>query len=440
MSGDEASTAALLAPARAQRLQAFWNGSYATFTLATGGALVIGRSREADVRLDDASVSRQHATIRLDPPITIEDLGSANGTRLDGRLLRPHQPEPLPVGALVEIGVVRLIACARTAAQAQAGDAMARVHDVVRRVAPSDLPVIITGETGVGKEVLAERIHRESHRSQGPLLRINCAALPDSLLESELFGHERGAFTGADQAKPGLLETANGGTVLLDEIGELSATTQAKLLRVLESREVLRVGSRRPSRIDVRFVVATHDELDVLVVLGRFREDLLFRLNRNTNRDPPLRDRPNEIHAQTQELLATACAHAGKPPLAISEAATVLLASYRWPGNVRELRQVLHRAALLCPSGTLGIDHVTFGPAGAGPAQADRPRTPSDAPPSGLMPPAGERERIELALERTGGNQTEAAKLLGISRRTLSSRLDQFAILRPRKGAPKPGP
>jgi two-component system response regulator AtoC len=440
MTRDEASTAALLAPTRAERLLAFWKGGHAAFDLPREGTLVIGRGRDAQIQLDEASISRQHAALHLDHPPSIEDLGSANGTRLDGRALPPNQPEPFLLGAIVEVGAVRLIACARPLpSNHREATGMARVREVVERIAPSDLSVVIAGETGVGKEILAEQIHQRSLRANGPLLRINCAALPDSLLESELFGHEKGAFTGAGQAKPGLLETANGGTVLLDEIGEVSLTTQAKLLRVLENREVLRVGGLRPRPIDVRFIVATHRDLDVLVVLGQFRQDLLFRLNGITIRVPPLRDRTHDILGLARALLVEACARARKSPMSLSAEAAILLESYRWPGNVRELRQVLERGVLLCPAATLGVEHVTFSPSGADPPA---PRGSVRAPP--LSPPSvpttgdgdGERERISLALAESGGNQTEAAKLLGISRRTLSTRLDELGILRPRKRKP----
>jgi transcriptional regulator with PAS, ATPase and Fis domain len=438
---DDASTAALSRPARAQRLLAFSTAGTHRFELPRDGTLLIGRGRDAPIRLEDASISRQHAALHLDAPLSIEDLGSANGTRLDGRPLVPNRREPLALGSIIEVGAFRLIARpATTPMPTGPDDAMARVKEIVRRVAPSDLPVIITGETGVGKEVLAERIHQESLRAQGPLLRINCAALPDNLLESELFGHERGAFTGAEQAKPGLLETANAGTVLLDEVGELSAATQAKMLRVLESREVMRIGGRRPTPIDVRFIVATHEDLGVLVVMGRFREDLLFRLNGITIRVPPLRDRPHELPSLVRDLLAGAAARARRGPLHLSDDATLLLQSYRWPGNVRELRQVLERAVLLCPSDTLSVEHIVFGSTGADPAKPESLPRPGPSPRS--EPPAGapERDRIERALESTGGNQTEAAKVLGISRRTLSSRLDEYGILRPRKSSRKPEP
>jgi transcriptional regulator with PAS, ATPase and Fis domain len=297
----------------------------------------------------------------------------------------------------------------------------------------------LVGESGAGKEVIAEEIHRRSRRAKGPLLRLNCAALPPHLLESELFGYERGAFTGAVRGKPGLLESASGGSVLLDEIGELATEIQPKLLRALESREVLRVGGLKPIPIDVRFIAATHRDLELLVVLGTFRHDLLFRLNGITIHVPPLRERTSEIESLSAVLLAEASARAGKPVLSLEDDATELLASYRWPVNVRELRNVLERGVLLCDGDRIRSDHVVFGKTGA-PAERPAARA-SIAPPTPPSPlavePSGEgdeRERIVAALASCGGNQTEAAKMLGLSRRMLGYRLDKLGVRRPRKG------
>jgi transcriptional regulator with PAS, ATPase and Fis domain len=319
---------------------------------------------------------------------------------------------------------------------------MVRVRELVERVAPSDVSVLLVGETGVGKEVLAEEIHRRSRRSAGPLLRLNCAALPDHLLESELFGYERGAFTGATQAKPGLLESARGGTVLLDEVGEMPAAVQAKLLRVLESREALRVGALRPRAIDVRFVSATHRDLDVLVVMGHFRQDLLFRLNGMTIHVPPLRERLSEVPELAQKLLVEASARAGRAPPTLSPAAEALLASYRWPGNVRELNNVLKRALLLCDGETLVAEHIVLG--GAERTSTAPEPAPEPAPAEGdgsleqVSVGGDERERILAALRRSAGNQKEAARILGISRRMLMYRLDKLGIPRPRKRGGEP--
>jgi transcriptional regulator with PAS, ATPase and Fis domain len=298
------------------------------------------------------------------------------------------------------------------------------------RVAVGDITVLIVGETGVGKEVVADHIHARSPRSAHPLVKLNCAAMPEQLLESELFGHEKGAFTGAVAAKPGLLEQADGGTVFLDEIGELSLATQAKLLRVLEQREILRVGGLKPRAINVRFVAATHRDLEAAIAAERFREDLYFRIAGVTLQIPPLRERPDEILPLAERFAQRAAAALSRPTPAISPAARELLRGYRWPGNVRELRNVIDRATLLC-DGTIEVGQLPDD-------RMSRPAVAAPAEASGLgevrvQADALERQAIESALARTGGNQTEAARQLGISRRTLTNKLNQHGFDRPRK-------
>jgi two-component system response regulator AtoC len=298
------------------------------------------------------------------------------------------------------------------------------VDPVVGRIAASAISALITGETGVGKEVLAERLHRMSPRAAQPFLRLHCAALSEALFESELFGHERGAFTGADKAKPGLLETANRGTVFLDEIGELSPTMQVKLLRVIETRKVLPVGGLVARPIDVRFIAATHRDLEAESANGRFRQDLYFRLNGVTLSIPPLRRRVAEIAGLARTFLAQAV-RSGEPAPALSAEALAILEAYAWPGNIRELRNLIERAAVLSPGATIGaseLPELLRAPAAA-------------APPAlvGLALPIDERREILHALARTGGNQTEAAKLVGVSRRTLINRMIAYDLPRPRK-------
>jgi transcriptional regulator with PAS, ATPase and Fis domain len=292
---------------------------------------------------------------------------------------------------------------------------MQRVHALAARAAAGSINLLILGETGAGKEVLARRVHRLSPRAGRPFVCINCAALSEPLLESELFGHERGAFTGATQAKPGLLETAPGGTVFLDEVGELPAALQAKLLRVIETRELVRVGSVRPRRIDVRFIAATNRDLEEEVARGSFRRDLFFRLNGMTLSLPPLRARPREIPALCRLFLKELSPAAGrKAPPRLTAAALAQLCAHGWPGNVRELRNVIERALLLAPGDEIGVEHL-----------------PAAAPAA----PAGERERILAALEACAGNQSRAARQLGISRKVLLARLDSWGVKRPRKGS-----
>jgi DNA-binding NtrC family response regulator len=302
--------------------------------------------------------------------------------------------------------------------------------DLVTRVAVGDISVLILGETGVGKEIVAELLHQRSRRAGRPLLRLSCAAVPEALIESELFGHEKGAFTGAAAAKQGLLEQAAGGSVFLDEIGELPASTQVKLLRVLEQREILRVGALRPLALDVRFIAATHRDLETAIAAGRFREDLYFRLAGVTLSVPPLRERRDEIEPLVQHFAARAAAALGRPTPRVTPAALALLRTYRWPGNIRELRNVIDRATLLC-DGEIDVRHLPD----------DRMTRPAAAAPSesagldGVRDQARELERqaIELALAKTGGNQTAAARLLGISRRALTTKLTQHGFERPRK-------
>jgi two-component system, NtrC family, response regulator AtoC len=240
----------------------------------------------------------------------------------------------------------------------ESSPAVVELRRMVERVAASDISVLILGETGVGKERMAEELHRLSPRAAKPLVRLNCAALSDSLLESELFGHERGAFTGAHERKIGLLEAAGGGTVFLDEVGDMPSLTQVKLLRVLEERQVRRVGATASVGIDVRFVSATNRNLEQAIALGTFREDLYFRLNGIALVIPPLRDRPSEIEGLARHFIAEACRRAGRAPPRISREALQLLLAYPWPGNIRELRSVIERAVVLCDGDRLLPPHL----------------------------------------------------------------------------------
>jgi DNA-binding NtrC family response regulator len=425
------------------------------------------------VRIDDPSVSRNHAILHLGVKLTIEDLGGANGTMvrdkagagsasetLNVRQLFKRQAD-LGVGDTILFGTTSVIVRHKpTAAVDLAGEtsgaivrdpAMLVIHEQARRAARSLLNVLLLGETGVGKEVLARAIHGHSNRSQGPFLGLNCAALSESLQESELFGHEKGAFTGAHQARPGLLESASGGTVFLDEVGELAAGTQAKLLRVLEDRTVMRVGSNRPRPIDVRFVAATNRDIEARSATGSFRQDLFFRLNGMSFLIPPLRERPLEIEPFARLFLAAACREVERPePPRLSPAALKIIHAHPWPGNVRELRNVIVRAVVLCLGDTILPEHLPPSLLGSAVASG-RPATPAPAPPAAAAPQEPPRRangeapnlpaeietltkaRIIEALERSAWNQTRAARMLGISRGTLISRLTAFGIARPRK-------
>jgi two-component system response regulator AtoC len=340
--------------------------------------------------------------------------------------------------------------------------AMEGLRELVECVAASTISVLILGETGVGKEVLAQTVHRLSPRAEKVFLCLNCAALSETLLESELFGHERGAFTGAVTQKRGLLETADGGTVFLDEIGELPLATQVKLLRVIEERKVTRVGGLSPRVLDVRFVAATNRDLEAEVARGAFRQDLFFRLNGVTVVVPPLRERVREIEKLAHAFIEEASRERGRTPTLTREA-LAMLEAYSWPGNIRELRNVVERAVLLCGDGDITPRALPVGKMTAPISRASAPATPERAsarphaepgptlPPAelktdtypslGALGPAGlrgelealERQRILDALERCVWNQTKAAQLLGVSRGVLIARLDQYGIARPRK-------
>jgi len=310
-----------------------------------------------------------------------------------------------------------------------ASAAMREIRTLVEKIAPGTISVLVLGETGVGKEVLAESVHRASKRASQPFLKLHCAALSETLLESELFGHERGAFTGAVAAKQGLLETAHGGTVFLDEIGELPLTIQVKLLRVIEERAVLPVGGLVPRPIDVRFIAATNRDLEREVERGVFREDLYFRLSGVSIVVPPLRERVDEIAPLATSFVASVWRKLDReePPPTLTREALALLESYAWPGNIRELRNFVERATLLCAGTAITPAHLP------GERIAAKPNRRPLAETVRREVESVEKQQILDALADCAGNQTHAAKLLGISRATLVNRLNTYGIKRPRK-------
>ena len=296
---------------------------------------------------------------------------------------------------------------------------MVRVFSLAARAARWNLSVLITGETGVGKEVVAQEIHRLSNRQDRPLIVVNCAALSPQLLESELFGHEKGAFTGATAAKAGLFEACDGGSLFLDEIGEMPRPAQAKLLRVLEAREVLPVGSTRPRAVDVRVIAATNRDLSREIATGSFRADLFHRLNGLPIAIPPLRERRGEIR-QLAQLFLERTLQGSSRIIAIVDETIRRLERHDWPGNVRELRSAIERAALLCDGPDILPEHLLL---------------PEVEPSIADHDGHSDRERIMNALVACAGNQTRAAELMGMSRRTFVNRLDQFGIPRPQKAS-----
>ncbi|NUO53270.1 MAG: sigma-54-dependent Fis family transcriptional regulator [Polyangiaceae bacterium] len=317
---------------------------------------------------------------------------------------------------------------------------MQGVYELAAKAAQALITVLLLGETGVGKEVLAQSIHKLSQRREGPFLALNCAAISESLLEGELFGNERGAYTGASQSRAGLLESANGGTVFLDEVGELPPAIQVKLLRVLEERRILRVGGRTPVPIDVRFVSATNRDLEGEVQRGTFRQDLYYRLNGISITIPPLRERRREVLPLALRFVESAAKQLGRAAPTLSEEASELLLAYRWPGNIRELKNVIGRAVVLAGdliSPEFLPDFILREkPPASTPAPQSASTSEEAAPDSrGLRTElaAIERRRIVEALEKCHGNQTAAAEILGMSRRTLVSRLSEYDLPRPRK-------
>jgi DNA-binding NtrC family response regulator len=329
---------------------------------------------------------------------------------------------------------------------------MHRVFSIVERLARSDLPVLVGGETGTGKELVASAIHHWSARRQGRLVSLNCAAIPETLVESELFGHERGAFTGAVASKPGLLEAAGGGTVFLDEIGELSPGTQGKLLRVLDTRRVTRLGEIKEREVDLRIVAATNRNLEDEVREGRFRRDLFFRISGAMVWLPPLRERPRELPLLAQTFLNQACVRIGRSPMVLGPAALEALCGHDWPGNIRELRNVMEYVTATVTGSVIEPRHFrdrlreqTHPTAGGGTApgpgspgqvfdEQTEPHEITDPPAEVRFRPLEEevrdleRSRMVAALAAAGGNQTRAAELIAVPLRTFVKKLKLYGL------------
>jgi DNA-binding NtrC family response regulator len=485
LTGDPSTVAEERGIREALELVVFWQDHAHKHELPECGDVTIGRAERNIVRVDHPSVSRHHAVLSLGSRIVLRDLGSQNGTFLR----EPASVSPtadtvglrrlaadcvdIAIGETMIFGEVTALirrqpeppSSFRDLREDQESESgvvvrdpkMKAVYAEAEQAARAMITLLILGETGVGKELLARAVHARSKRASGPYVSVNCAAFSESLLEGELFGHEKGAFTGATEARAGVFEAAHGGTLFLDEIGEVAASIQAKLLRVLEERSITRLGARRPRPIDVRFVAATNRDLEAEVRNGRFRQDLFFRLNGMTLTIPPLRERPSDIQPLVQSLVRSACRQLDRTDaLPVSGPAMELLRAYAWPGNVRELRNVIERAVVLCNQRSIGPEHLppalvrgrsetaraepvqgVTAPEAPPPAAPSRPPTePSPIPEAGRWQTelkALERLRLTEALERCAGNQTAAAKLLGISRRTLVSRLSEYGMPRPRK-------
>jgi DNA-binding NtrC family response regulator len=541
------------------------DGESYSYPLPASGKLLIGRAPHADVRIDHGSVSREHAVLHLGEILEIEDLDSANGSRLREIPLRPRARTEVFPDDVIDLGAVLLViqyrrleqrlrrscdraflelrveeeceqvakggpplavveievegglgthavqlllasqlrqqdlitsigsgkyelllpaisptdAAARVAAMQQplkqrslrvratvrcyprdgasafvrrpfaaatelvtplpkqtpfivCDEAMQRVCKLLARVAESELPLMLLGETGVGKELCAELVHELSPRAAQPFLRLSCASLSEAVLETELFGYDRGAFPGASADKPGVLEAAAGGSLFLDEIGDLPLGTQIKLLRVFEAKQVLRLAARTPRAIDLRVIAATHQDLNERITAGLFRADLFYRLNGISVIVPPLRERHDDIEPLARHFLALQSKRGRKVP-DLSHAAIDLLEGHSWPGNVRELRNLIERALVLCEGSAIEPRHL---PLDASPTRPSLPARPS-SPSSGLRDEVKslERQRIERALGESRGNQRLAAEKLGLSRGALLRRLELFGIARPRKNS-----
>ncbi len=315
--------------------------------------------------------------------------------------------------------------------------AMQRLFETLRRLERVDAPtVLITGASGTGKDLIAHAIHENGPRHEGPMMDVDCASLPDQLIESELFGHERGAFTDARTTKRGLFEVARGGTIFLDEISETSVGTQAKLLRALESRRFKRVGGTADIHLDAGVIAATNRDLETAVEDGRFREDLFYRLNVIRIDVPPLRERADDIPTLVEHFLARFNAKFGRNVQGVSDDALMRLQAYAWPGNVRELRNVLERAVIMEADDMLLGTHLPRD-MGLQPSAAESNEAvaePFSLPEGGIQLEVVERRLLQQAMERTNGNQSAAARLLGISRYALRYRLEKHGLVEPRGG------
>jgi len=400
--------------------------------LPTGHPISVGRSHSCAIQLTDRCASRLHLTLTWngEQGVELQDHGSRNGTRVDGALVRGRSQ--LSHGSVVEVGASRLMVLVGLPEEPDGerfspvieadmvahAPAMLRALSIADRVARSTATVLLLGETGVGKEVVARRIHRESPRHEGPFVAVNASTIVESLAESILFGHERGAFTGAVRARNGVFEEAHGGTLFLDEVGELSLPTQARLLRVLETREVTPVGGTRTRKVDVRLVAATHRDLASMVHAGTFRADLLFRLEVVRIELPALRDRPEDILPLSELFLRQL---APDRPVVLSAMAKRALLGHRFPGNVRELRNHLERAVAISEADLIHESDL------------EGLRSAADRSTRGSLRDAvdqSEADAIVAALRACEGNQTRAAERLGISRRTLVYRIKKYGLRR----------
>jgi len=385
----------------------------------------------ADVQEDLATLIGSLEAERIAVPVIA--CGVGNDTQAAVRAIKAGAKEYIPLPPDAE-----LIGAVLTAVAEENSDFIhtdARMTEIIKladQVAPSEASILITGPSGTGKEMMARYLHIKSKRKNGPFIAVNCAAIPENLLESELFGHEKGAFTGAVARRIGKFEEANGGTILLDEISEMEPRLQAKLLRVLQEREVDRVGSNKPVKVNVRILATSNRNMEDHVASGGFREDLYFRLNVMNLDLPPLKARPDDIIALARHFAAKYSEANGIQARSLSESAQAKLLAYAWPGNVRELENVMHRTILLASGDEIGADAIMLSDSPLGPnnaaASASAGASASGEPGAMVGKTVSEVER-ELIINTLGhclGNRTHAATILGISIRTLRNKLKQY--------------
>jgi DNA-binding NtrC family response regulator len=424
-------------------------GASVTHAESNEQALAVLRAgRGADLLMVDVCLNIRDLNTRLDAEhihVPIVACGTTNDARAAVNAIHAGAKEYIPLPPDPELIAAVLAAVADDTREMIYRDgAMAKVVTLAQQIAASDASVLITGESGTGKEVLARFVHGRSNRSKRPFITVNCAAIPENLLESELFGHEKGAFTGALARRIGKFEEANGGTLLLDEISEMDVRLQAKLLRAIQERVIDRVGGNRPVPVDIRIIATSNRNLTEAARDGKFREDLLFRLNVVNLKIPPLRERPADITELAQYFIRKYSQANGLPLRSLSSEARHTLSTNRWPGNVRELENTLHRAVLLSTGPEIGVDGI-LSPDGARLDQVRGTDVAAHAAMAaeqvtrnlvGRTVAEVERDLILETLKHCLGNRTHAANILGISIRTLRNKLNEYAA----DGAPIPPP
>jgi len=409
---------------------------------------VLRAGRGADLLMVDVALDIRDLVLRLESEriaVPIVACGTSNDARAAVAAIHAGAKEYIPLPPDPELIAAVLAAVSDdTRELVYRDESMAHVIKLAQQIAPSDASVLITGESGTGKEVLARYLHARSNRSRASFISVNCAAIPENLLESELFGHEKGAFTGAIARRIGKFEEASGGTLLLDEISEMDARLQAKLLRAIQERVIDRVGGNKPVPVDIRIIATSNRNLVEAVREGTFREDLLFRLNVVNLKIPPLRERPADVLELAQHFIRKYAEANGVPVRPLSAEARRALVLNRWPGNVRELENTIHRAVLLASGDEIGIDGIVT-PDGVRLDQAKNPPAVAHATMAaetvtralvGRTVADVERDLILETLKHCLGNRTHAANILGISIRTLRNKLNEYAS----DGVPVPPP